>query len=493
MKNVIFGMLILLVSRSPVFCQQELTPKQFDSLLIEVNKFMISEKSFQEVIDWNKVMLEKAKKQNYPKGIAWAHINLANRYCTRGELELSIKHLNAVNKMVKDRSLSDSHTIAKMYQEYSQNYYTMNLYELALENNTKAIFYGKKIIDDDESCFVSDRFLQYACSCRANIFYELNELDSAVLYLHRSNHHYETPLGFAAIGNHYTDYDFSPDSAKIYLDKAIHLVENQAKNVTPYNSSVIYFYYGNYYIKQRDYQQATHYLEMSRSLAEEAGNVGHLENVYRTLAETYKELGNVENEKENLAKYALLKDNTQFSQAKGVELSIRTMEKEKNEQTKGVKKTAILYTSLILVIGGFIVCYFYFENKKKKQKIIEKEKLIAKKEEETKTLQRKLSTAHEEVIQLAKSNDISFLVRFQEVYPSVSQKLWEINPNLTHADLSFCALIWLGFSSKDIAQYTFMQHRSVQIKKNRLRKKLNLGSHVDLYHFLKSLSDIEYT
>ncbi|MFP3598622.1 transcriptional regulator [Chryseobacterium sp. SIMBA_029] len=360
-----------------------------------------------------------------------------------------------------------------------------------MKNNTKAVQYGKDIEENEGSCFVADRFLSYAYSCRANIFYELKELDSAALYLHKSNHHFETPLGFAAIGSHYTDYKLNLDSAKIYLDKALHLVEIKARNVTPYNSSVIYFYYGNYYIKQKDYQQALHYLEKSRSLAEETGNVGHLENVYRTLAETYKKFGDAKKETENLAKYALLKDSTEVAQAKGAELSIRTIEKDKNEQTQGVKKKSVVYGSLIVLISSLILTYFYFEDKKKKRKIIEKENLIVKKEEETKGLKRKLSTAHEEVMQLAKSNDIGFLTRFQEIYPDVSKKLLELNPDLTQDNLTFCALIWLGFSSKDIAEFTFMQHKSVQIKKNRLRKKLNLESEVDLYHFLKSLSEVE--
>ncbi|MFP3547892.1 hypothetical protein SB748_31420, partial [Rhizobium sp. SIMBA_035] len=76
----------------------------------------------------------------------------------------------------------------------------MKMYDFALKNNTKAVQYGKDIEENEGSCFVADRFLSYAYSCRANIFYELKELDSAALYLHKSNHHFETPLGFAAIG-----------------------------------------------------------------------------------------------------------------------------------------------------------------------------------------------------------------------------------------------------------------------------------------------------
>ncbi|BFO66701.1 hypothetical protein KCF3NO3_26840 [Chryseobacterium sp. KCF3-3] len=80
---------------------------------------------------------------------------------------------------------------------------------------------------------------------------------------------------------------------------------------------------------------------------------------------------------------------------------------------------------------------------------------------------------------------------FQETYPEVCQQLLKTNPQLSQSDLSFCAMIWLGFSSKKIAQYTSMEHRSVQTKKYRLRKKLYLDTETDLYQFIKSISETE--
>ncbi|WP_142018107.1 helix-turn-helix transcriptional regulator [Chryseobacterium aquifrigidense] len=65
----------------------------------------------------------------------------------------------------------------------------------------------------------------------------------------------------------------------------------------------------------------------------------------------------------------------------------------------------------------------------------------------------------------------------------------KINSNLSRSDLAFCALIWLGFSSKEIAQSISMEHRSVQTKKYRIRKKLNLESETDLYRFFRSISE----
>jgi DNA-binding CsgD family transcriptional regulator len=54
-------------------------------------------------------------------------------------------------------------------------------------------------------------------------------------------------------------------------------------------------------------------------------------------------------------------------------------------------------------------------------------------------------------------------------------------------DLTFCAYLYLNFSSKDIAQYTFVTPRAVQIRKNRLRKKLNINSEEDIYLWIKNI------
>lgn len=92
-----------------------------------------------------------------------------------------------------------------------------------------------------------------------------------------------------------------------------------------------------------------------------------------------------------------------------------------------------------------------------------------------------------EIIELAKKNDSTFLMKFQEAYPEFISNLLEINPKLDNLDLAFCALIKLNFSAKEIAAYTFIQHASVQQRKRRMRKKLNISSEIDLYMFFNDL------
>ncbi|GAL81845.1 hypothetical protein JCM19274_2829 [Algibacter lectus] len=119
--------------------------------------------------------------------------------------------------------------------------------------------------------------------------------------------------------------------------------------------------------------------------------------------------------------------------------------------------------------------------------IKDKENVIKQKNLERDKLKQKLNVAFDEVISLAKENDASFLIRFQEVYPKVCEKLLEVNPKLVNTELSLCAMIWLNFSSKNIAQYTHVQPKTVQTKKYRLRKKLDLPEGTNLYVWIKNL------
>ncbi|OCA76485.1 hypothetical protein BBI01_06945 [Chryseobacterium artocarpi] len=93
----------------------------------------------------------------------------------------------------------------------------------------------------------------------------------------------------------------------------------------------------------------------------------------------------------------------------------------------------------------------------------------------------------DELIELARSNHPEFLNLFKEAYPEFIQKLLYINPGLENSELAFCAMLKLHFTSKEIANYTLIQHRTVQQKKYRIRKKLNIPTETDIYQFFDEL------
>ncbi|MGM5631600.1 hypothetical protein O2K51_11920 [Apibacter raozihei] len=86
----------------------------------------------------------------------------------------------------------------------------------------------------------------------------------------------------------------------------------------------------------------------------------------------------------------------------------------------------------------------------------------------------------QKLIQLAINNDSSFFSTFSEVYPSFFSGLLKLDPDLSVAELEFCAYTKLGFSIKEIATYKYISIRAVEARKYRIRKKLNFATGKEL-------------
>ncbi|OPC71041.1 hypothetical protein BAZ12_11695 [Elizabethkingia miricola] len=161
------------------------------------------------------------------------------------------------------------------------------------------------------------------------------------------------------------------------------------------------------------------------------------------------------------------------------------MTEGENERQKNYLVYIAVFISLIIAIGIYIY--------KKIQALKHRKELLANEKEslkyETELLKTKVyDKSFDEVIDLAKRNDSTFLTRFREVYPGFINKLLEINPDLENSELILCAMLKLNFSSKEISNYLFIQHKSAQQKKSRIRKRLNLPSDADLYLFFGDLN-----
>lgn len=156
----------------------------------------------------------------------------------------------------------------------------------------------------------------------------------------------------------------------------------------------------------------------------------------------------------------------------------------KKRERKEIQIYTGILVSCILILGLYTYKQTRRLNKKKKLLKNEAETL----RNETNFLRNQVhDTRFEQVVDLAKKNDSSFLAKFRELYPEYIQKLLEINPSLENSELVLCAMLKLNFSSKEISNYMFIQHKSTQQKKSRLRKRLNISSDTDLYQFLGSL------
>ncbi len=77
-----------------------------------------------------------------------------------------------------------------------------------------------------------------------------------------------------------------------------------------------------------------------------------------------------------------------------------------------------------------------------------------------------------------------FRIFFEEVHPKFYSSLSSDYPNLSQNELRLCALIRLGLSSKEISAILFIEIRSVESARNRVRKKLGIPIEESLLYFL---------
>ena len=96
------------------------------------------------------------------------------------------------------------------------------------------------------------------------------------------------------------------------------------------------------------------------------------------------------------------------------------------------------------------------------------------------------SNINQDIVELAKSNSPEFLPLFEKGYPEFVAAMRSLNPSIRSSELYFCALAYLNFSTKDIADFTFVTIRAVQVRRNRLRKKYNIPSEVDFNEWFRS-------
>lgn len=203
--------------------------------------------------------------------------------------------------------------------------------------------------------------------------------------------------------------------------------------------------------------------------------------VYSHLAESFKELGNQDSSNYYLEKYLATslereeRNKQIIFDNKKVPAMIYAEEK-KSMRNKYLARISIILGGVFLV---FIPTIFLLFRQKKK---------LSAKHEETDVLKKQLNSAFDEVVELAKTNSPNFLPRFLEVYPEFHQAILDYEPSLTSSDLLLAAYLKLDFSTKEIAVYNFVSIRTVQNRRYRLRKKLNLYARIDLNYWLQNLT-----
>lgn len=78
----------------------------------------------------------------------------------------------------------------------------------------------------------------------------------------------------------------------------------------------------------------------------------------------------------------------------------------------------------------------------------------------------------------------TFETHFDQAHQDFINRLKDAYPHLTQSDLKLCAYLRLNISSKEIAHLLNISLRGVEVRRYRLRKRLNLNTEENLYEFL---------
>lgn len=443
----------------------------------------------EELLKISQDIILKSEKINYEKGLAHGYYSRACVLHTIGNYKKSIFYLNkakAYTKYIKE----DPEFLANIYNILSANYNRLELYSLASKNVLQAIDILNKIETIDNG-LLHNQSSNYANL--SSIYSGMGKEDSAYYFLQKerkilskitsSGVDRQKALSDINLGNHFYMLE-KDDSARYYYTKALSRLEGKGH---------LYKVGGILGLGNLDYEEnklddaIRNYSQALELIKKQKLSFG-LSEAYQGLEQVYEKKGEYQKAKAYEALYKKIDDSVSAAkkmQRDSIINEVIKFEKEE-EQEKSNQKFIKIASIVGIVILLFSIGAFYFVKRKRREFIVEKENIIQEKEFENRDLKQKINESFEEVVHLAKDNNPEFLTRFQEVYPDFSKNLLQINPNLVASELRFCALLFLNFSTKDISEYTFTSTKTVQNRKNSIRKKLNIASDEDLYVWFKN-------
>lgn len=462
---------------------QETSYHNIDSTLSKIYVNSLNNFDFERGISETRKLIKRSEQINYKKGIGQGSLNIANFLTNTGYYRDALKYLEIAEKNID----KDEYDITSMiYIEYGKVYGFLSLHEISLKYFEKAIAASKKI--KNKKLHKQNLQISYACKAESSKF--LSRYDSMYVYFKKAYRLDPDPITGSNIAHYFINYNKDQiDSADHYLKIATETLKK--KTYDPLNKLGVIMEYGNFYFQKKEYIKALDKYHESLELSLEMKRVDERATIYDLLSKTYAQLNKEKKSAEFLQKHKALSDSLNNINNLALNLSVDKLIRDKDEEK--IRLQSNNNWTIALVCGtatSMLVCGYIYYNKKKKQKefLIENQKKeIEEKILEKRNLEIKINDSFDEIIFLAKNNSPLFLARFKEVYPEFCQNLLAKYPDLVNSELSFCAYLKLNFSTKEIANYTFVTPKAIELRKNRFRKKMNIPSDENLYVWINKV------
>lgn len=273
-------------------------------------------------------------------------------------------------------------------------------------------------------------------------------------------------------------YDHKPDSAEYFVLKSMALMkpEEEVSNIQFTNYQVL----GSINKKKKNYPLAIQYYKKAEAQIPLVNlPYDNIKLIYEGLSDIYKETDSIDLANSYLQKL----DKLALQQEKTKNKSLHTIIEKKMLEDK----TTVIYVtvglSFVIVILLGIIIYF----RKKNQLLHRQEEVSQQYLEKTNQNPEPGSKNYTRLIEMAKNDDPAFMAAFYEAFPNFAEKLRNLNPKIVQTELEFCAYLKLNLPTNEIAIYKNIEKRTVQVKKYRIRKKLNIPDDIDIYMWFNQL------
>lgn len=438
-----------------------------------------------------KKALSISKQTGYTKGEAWSNFYIAQGLFELWAYKQSLHYLEKaeiINEKVKDKYLT-----FEIYRVRSRVFGSMELLDASVREQEK----GLKIIPEIPRSQLDKDFL--SSLAYENLAVTLSKMKKNELFfyylsknkqlLEKQNQEFVYPnliSLYAMLGAYYTDNQ-QYDKARFNFQQSKDIAD---KYKFPY-ISFTYRRWGDMHLAQKNPKAAIELYEKSLDILKKTNFKSEIPVVYHQLEQAYTLLGNAQQAKDFKLKALELQDQLKTEQLKTSSSAVEEiLQNEKEEIKTQHSRYFIILIMLALVFLALIVMAIvkYYQIKKKKI-ILKSQEVLKNKEQEIKTLSEKVTASLEDLLNLAKENNPAFFTKFQDTYPQFSDNLLKINSSLTKTELVFCAYTYLGFNTKDIAEYTFKTPKSVENIRYYVRKKLRFSPDQDFTIRLREIVD----
>ena len=458
---------------------QKKSVSEIDQMIFEQTQKLKKEAKYNDLILLNKKAKDLSENQDYEKGIAWSYYNIGNALCSVRENKKSIEFLDKSMKLAQN--MDEPLLIIKLNLDYSRNYLLLKIKDRSLFYLNKAKDLLKEYPNGEEKTDLQVLLYQNYVT----LYYNFNEIDEAKKYMDKVFKIKKTPYNSISLAFYHFDVTKNTDSALHYANISKELIGDFKSDKYSHEKVIYYNTLASFYQQEKKYDSAIDLSNKAIAVAKPTKDLDELARAYSRLSEIYKETNQQDLSNSYLNLYKKYVDSIDVKDSEALNLSVKKFINEKEEDIKSYRNKTILIVAIIVIL---FLTLLFFINKHLKSVKLDKDLQINKLTERPTISEEEKQIRLDKVIQLAKENNPEFLPQFKEIFPDFKGKLLNINPNLSAADLTFCAMLSFNFSTKDIAEYTFVSARAIQIRKNRLRKKLHIPSEKDIYLWMNELN-----